>query len=117
MFSRFEIRVINPELATVAHSYAGRIAFHFAPEFVGRLEPNFPRAEDRLLHQPDHSFFLKVSLRATVLANSGEKILEISLGKRRRFSSGCQRCKGQRRKYRYAHATILCAQIQFSKPW
>src|SRR3974377_1288236 len=99
MFRRFKVRIINPKLMTVAHSDARRIAFYFAPEFVRRLEPDSARAQDRLLHHPDASFFLKGGLRAPVLANPCDKILEITLGKRCTFPNRCQYYKGKRHKH------------------
>jgi hypothetical protein len=82
-FSRFKVWIINPELTSVAHGQAWRIAFHFAPEFVWRLEPNLPGTHERFLHQTDDPLFLKIGLRNPVLTNSSEKIFHFAVWKGR----------------------------------
>src|SRR5882724_2581043 len=70
----------------IAHRQAGRVALHFAPKFVRRLEPNLARIHDRLLHQTQEPFFLEIGLRDPVFTNSREEILE--LGERKWASAG-----------------------------
>src|SRR5438067_506227 len=69
---------------TIAHRQAGRIALHFAPKFVRRLEPNLARTHDRFLHQTQEPFFLKIGLGNPIFPNSREEILELGGTKRPR---------------------------------
>src|SRR5205823_397973 len=94
---------------------ARRIAFYFAPELVRRLEPDPPRAQDRLFHQPNHSFFLKISLGCPVLPNRCTKICELRLGKRPALCDGRQGESKEDPIDEAAHALILYGRVKFSK--
>jgi hypothetical protein len=59
--------------------------------------------------------FLKIGLRAPVLANSGEKILEINLGKRRRLCGRHQRRENKCRRHDRVHERILARGYQLLK--
>ena len=115
-FGRPKVWIINPELLTVAHDQAGRVAFHFAPELVRWLEPNLPRIHDRFLHQTNNPLFLKISLRNRVLANSGEEVFELSPGKRLRVSKTGQRNQPNYDRQNPAHKTTRLLDVHLSFP-
>src|SRR5262249_46691758 len=105
----------NPQVATITHRHAGRIAFYFAPELVRRLKPNRTRTDDRLSHQPNHSFFLKIGLGRPVLSNRCEKTLQLRLRKRPAARDRCQCDDEKNRQQDGAHALSLCDQLNFFK--
>ena len=75
---------------TVAHRQAGRVAHHFPPKFIRRLEPNAARTHNWFLHQTQKPLFLKISLRDPVLTNSREKVLELRWRNRARAGKARQ---------------------------
>src|SRR5207253_7689074 len=81
----------------IADRQAGRVALHFAAKFVRRLEPNLARIHDRLLHQMQEPFFLKIGLGNPVFPNSREESLE--LGGRKRPRAGEDRRRNETKNY------------------
>jgi len=84
-------------------------------ELVRLLGPNGSRAHDRILHQPNHTLLLKISLCAPVLSNRCEKVLQLSFRNWRALCDTRQSYYENNRKQDSAHALSLCDQLNFSK--
>src|SRR5204863_9104944 len=87
-----KLRIIDPELLSVAHGKTGRIAFCFAPELVRRLEPHLTRADDWFVEEMNILLFLEVGLDLrrcrSFLANAGEQSFHVRRPKRIRGGKG-----------------------------
>ena len=76
MFGGLKFRVVNPELLSIAHRDAGRVALYFAAEFVRLLKPDFARAADRFVHQLNRLLFLEIGLHLRRAGAAGADLVE-----------------------------------------